>query len=206
MASWRIEGQYMETCNCTFICPCIGSNLAALPSEGDCKAAIALRIDRGEKDGVKLDGIAFIVFLHSPGPMGQGNMTVGLIVDERASQAQVKAIADIATGAAGGPMAALAPLVGKVAGVEKRPIRFEQDGMKYHVSAGDMIDQSVEGVAGPAVPGQPIVLDNTCHPVNSRLALAKATKSRFNAFGFRWDDASGLRNGHFAPFAWTGQA
>ena len=203
MAGWRIEGQYMESCNCTFLCPCIGSNLTARPSEGDCKAAIALRIDKGEKDGVKLEGLSFIVLLHSPGAMAEGNMTVGLIVDQRASEAQVKAIADIATGAAGGPMAALGPLVGKVAGVEKRPIRFEKDGMHFRVTAGELIDQSIEGVPGPARPGEPIYLDNTCHPVNSRLALAKATRSKFDAFGIRWNDSSGTRNGHFAPFAWS---
>jgi len=203
MAGWRIEGQYMESCNCTFLCPCIGSNLTARPSEGDCKAAIALRIDKGEKDGVKLEGVSFIVLLHSPGAMAEGNMTVGLIVDQRASEAQVKAIADIATGAAGGPMAALGPLVGKVAGVEKRPIRFEKDGMHFRVTAGELIDQSIEGVPGPARPGEPIYLDNTCHPVNSRLALAKATRSKFDAFGIRWNDSSGTRNGHFAPFAWS---
>ncbi|HSE47945.1 MAG TPA: DUF1326 domain-containing protein [Terriglobales bacterium] len=203
MAGWRIEGQYMESCNCTYLCPCIGSNLTARPSEGDCKAAVALRIDRGEKDGVKLNGLSFIVMLHSPAAMAEGNMTVGLIVDERASEAQVKAIADIATGAAGGPMAALAPLVGKVAGVEKRAIRFEQDGMKFRVTAGELVDQSIEGVPGPARAGEPIYLDNTCHPVNARLALAKATRSKFDVFGMRWNDSSGKRNGHFAPFAWS---
>ena len=203
MAKWRIEGEYMETCNCTFLCPCIGSNLAARPSEGDCKAALALRIGKGEKDGVKLDGLSFIVLLHSPGAMAEGNMTVGLIVEERASDDQVKAIADIATGAAGGPMAALAPLVGKVAGVEKRPIRFEKEGMKYRVRAGELVDQAIEGVPGPARPGEPIYLDNTCHPVSAKLALAKATRSKFDAFGIRWDDTSGTRNGHFAPFAWS---
>jgi hypothetical protein len=39
--------------------------------------------------------------------------------------------------------------------------------------------------------------------VNSRLSLAKATRSRFNVFGIRWDDSTGTRNGHFAPFAWS---
>ena len=204
MAGWRIQGQYMETCNCNFICPCIGSNLTALPSEGDCKAAIAMRIDKGDKDGVKLDGLAFIVLMHSPKAMAEGNITVGLIIDERASEKQSEAIQAIATGAAGGPMAALGPLVGKMAGVEKRPIRFEHDGMKFAVTAGDLIDQALEGVPGPARPGEPIYIDNTGHPVNSKLALAKATRSRFNAFGIRWDDASGTRNGHFAPFAWSG--
>jgi hypothetical protein len=204
MAGWRIEGQYMETCNCTFICPCIGSNLTALPSEGNCKAAIAMRIDKGEKDGVKLDGLAFVVLMHSPKAMAEGDITVGLIIDERASDKQADAIGAIASGAAGGPMAALGPLVGKMAGVEKRPIRFERKGMNISVTAGELVDQALEGVPGPARPGEPIYLDNTCHPVNSKLALAKATRSKFNAFGIRWDDTSGTRNGHFAPFAWTG--
>jgi hypothetical protein len=204
MAGWRIEGQYMETCNCSFICPCIGSNLTARPSEGDCKAAIAMRIQNGEKDGVNLEGLSFIVLLHSPKAMAEGNITVGLIVDERASASQVEAISAIATGAAGGPMAALGPLVGKFAGVEKRPIRFERNGLNLSVNAGELIDQAIEGVPGPARPGEPIYLDNTCHPVNSKLALAKATRSRFNAFGIQWDDTSGTRNGHFAPFAWAG--
>lgn len=204
MAAWRIEGQYMETCNCTYLCPCPSSNLTARPTEGDCKAAIAMRIDKGEKDGVRLDGLSFIVVLHSPGAMAEGNMTVGLIVDQRATDKQTEAIGAIATGAAGGPMAALAPLVGRVAGVEKRPISFEVEGLRYVVKAGELIDQACEGVTGPARPGEPIYLDNTGHPVNSRLALAKATRSSFHAFGIDWSDSSGTRNGHFAPFAWAG--
>jgi len=204
MAGWRVEGQYMETCNCSYLCPCISSNLAARPTEGDCKVAIAMRIDRGEKDGLKLDGLSFIVLIHSPKAMGEGNMTVGLIVDERATDQQAEAIGAIATGAAGGPMAALGPLVGRIAGVEKRPISFEVDGLKRSVRAGDLIDQACEGVPGPVRAGEPIHLENTCHPVNSTIALAKATRSRMHAFGINWDDASGTRNGHFASFAWAG--
>ena len=202
--AWRIEGQYMETCNCTFVCPCIGSNLTARPTEGDCKAAIAMKVEKGDKDGVALDGLSFIVLLFSPKAMAEGDMTVGLIVDERASEAQAEAIGAIASGASGGPMAALAPLVSRMAGVEKRPIRFEVDGMKRTVTAGDLIDQSCEGAPGAARPDEPIYLDNTCHPVNPKLALAKASRSRFNAFGIEWSDSSGTRNGHFAPFSWAG--
>lgn len=148
MAAWKIEGQYMETCNCAYLCPCVPSNLAARPTEGDCKFAVAMRIDKGAKDGVKLDGLSFIVLVHAPGAMAEGNLTVGLIVDERATEKQVEAISAIATGSAGGPMAALGPLVGKIAGVEKRPISFEMDGMKHSVKAGDLVDQACEGVPG----------------------------------------------------------
>ena len=204
MPSWRIEGQYMETCNCNYICPCITSHLTDRPTEGDCQAAIAMRIDKGTKDGVKLDGAVFVVFLHSPGPMGEGNITVGLVIDDKASAQQVEQITAIATGAAGGPMSALAPLVGKVAGVERQPVRFASDGLKRSVTAGTLVDQACEGVAGAARGNEPMFIENTGHPVNERLALAKATRSRFNLFGAKWDDSSGTRNGHFAPFSWSG--
>lgn len=204
MATWQIEGDYIETCNCSFVCPCITANLAAMPTEGDCRAAVAMRIDKGGKDGVTLDGLSFVVLLHSPGVMIDGNMKVGLIVDERADEAQTGAITEIATGAAGGPMAALGSLVGEFAGVEKRPITFEANGMTHSVRAGELVDQAVEGVPSATKPGEAVYLDNTAHPVAPRLALGKATRSRMHAFGIDWEDATGTRNGHFARFAWTG--
>ena len=204
MATWEISGEYMETCNCTLLCPCITSNLAAAPTEGDCKAALTMHIDKGHKDSVPLDGLSFIVMLHAPGAMGAGNITVGLIIDERASEAQVEAISAIATGAVGGPMAALGPLVGKIAGVERRPIQFDADGLNRAVRAGDLVDQACEGIPSASAPGQAIGLDNTAHPVNSRVSLAKATRSLFNVFGIKWNDSTGTRNGHFAPFVWAG--
>ena len=203
MAKWQISGEYMETCNCTMLCPCIYTNLAARPTEGDCKVALAMRIDKGAKDGVALDGLSFMVVMHSPGPMGQGNLTVGLIIDTAASDAQAQAITAIASGQAGGPLAALGPLVGKMAGVERRKVTFQANGLNRSSSAEGLVDQACEGIPG-GDGKQPICLDNTGHPIASRLALAKATQSVFNAFGLKWDDKSGTRNGHFAPFAWSG--
>jgi hypothetical protein len=204
MPGWKIEGQYMETCNCSYVCPCIVTNMAGAPTEGDCKVAIAMHIDKGEKDGVRLDGLSFIVVMLAPGPMADGNIKVGLIVDEKANDAQARAIGEIATGVAGGPMEALGPLVGEIAGVEMRPITFEMDGLDRVVRAGELVDQALSGTPSPAVEGEPLYIDNVFHPVASRLAMATARQSHFHAFGIDWDDASGLRNGHFAPFAWSG--
>jgi len=202
MAKWSIKGNYMETCNCTFLCPCPTSHLTAIPTEGDCKVAIAMKIDNGNKDGVTLDGLSFIVLLHAPTAMGEGNITVGLIIDQVASDAQAQAIGDIVTGAAGGPMEALGPLVGKVAGIERRPIKFESDGLKWSVTAGDLISQSCEAVLG-GDGKTPMYIDNVVHPIGPRVAMAKATNSSFHAFGIDWEDSSGTRNGHFAPFSWS---
>jgi len=204
MASWTIEGDYMETCNCLLLCPCISSNMQAEPTEKDCKAALAMRITKGEKDGIKLDGLSFVVLLHSPGPMIAGNIKVGLIIDEKANDAQAQAIQAIASGAAGGPMANLAPLVSEIAGIERRRIEFSGKGMNFKVRAGNLVEQEIEGIASMADASQPLFIDNTAHPANKRLALAKAVKSVFNAFGITWKDSTGTRNGHFAPFSWAG--
>lgn len=204
MSTWSISGQYMETCNCSFLCPCITSNLTAPPTEGDCKAAIAMRIDQGRKGSVDLGGLAFMVLMQSPGPMADGNITVGLVIDERASTEQADAIQAIASGAAGGPMAALGPLVGRLAGIERRPIEFGAEGLKRWSRAGELVDQACEGFASVPNPQEGIAIDNTVHPVQPRISLARGTRSRFHAFGIDWEDDSGSRNGHFSPFAWSG--
>ncbi|MBW6417783.1 DUF1326 domain-containing protein [Celeribacter sp. PS-C1] len=203
MTNWHIEGDYMETCNCDFLCPCITSNLTATPTEGECKAAIAMKITKGDKDGISLDGTSVIVVLHSPGAMIDGNLKVGVIIDEAASDAQAKAISEIVSGAEGGPLEALGPLIGEVAGIERRAISFEGDGTKYAVSAGELIEQEIEAALSGLPDGGPIIIENVVHPVSSRLALAHAKKSKFDAFGIEWDNSSGTKNGHFAPFEWT---
>jgi hypothetical protein len=40
---WRIKGPQLSTCNCQVGCPC---QFNALPTHGDCRAAVAMRIDQ----------------------------------------------------------------------------------------------------------------------------------------------------------------
>jgi hypothetical protein len=96
----------------------------------------------------------------------------------------------------------LTPLVGTFASLESRPIRFEADGLTRRVSVPDLLEEGVAGLPTYVDPSQPIVIDNTAHPANSRLALAKATHSHLHAFGLDWDDDGGRNNGHFASFRW----
>ena len=202
--AWTASGDYFETCTCDYLCPCLSSNLTASPTKGDCVFAFAFRVDRGRFGDVSLDGLCFALAGVAPGPMGDGNWNVGLIVDDRADAAQEKAIAAIASGEAGGPLAALAPLIASFRGVEKKSIHFEKDGLRRSVSIPGTLDQAVEGVPSPTVPGEPLVIDNSVHPVNKRVALARATKSVMSAFGLRMNDTSGRNNGHFAAFSWEG--
>ncbi len=199
---WRINGEYFEACSCDSVCPCPTSGLAAPPTKGYCAAGLVFEVERGQYGDTRLDGLAFAVLLHTPGPMIQGNWTVGVIVDERATAPQRDAIAAIASGQAGGPMAAVAPLVGRLGGVEPRRIAIERSGMRRSVSIPGVLDIAVDGIPG-ANQGEPIYFDNVGHPAASRLALAKASRSHMHAFGIDWDDTSGRNNGHFAPFSWS---
>src|SRR5689334_4781515 len=200
--SWQISGEYFEACSCDSVCPCLTSGMAARPTKGSCDVGLVFQVQRGRYGSTSLDGLSFAVLAGTPGPMIQGNWTVGLVLDERGSKEQRDALTTIASGQGGGPMAALGPLIGNFAGAEAKPIRIESSGMRRSVSIPGMLDLAVEGIPG-ANQGEPIFFDNVAHPAASRLALAKASRSHLHGFGIDWDDTSGRNNGHFAPFSWT---
>ncbi len=201
--SWQVSGQYYETCSCDFVCPCLPGQMAVAPSKGSCTFAMAFQIERGSFGAVSLDGLGFIVLGWTPEAMGKGNWSVGVIADDRASAAQRDAIGAIASGAAGGPMAAVTGLVGKLLGVESAPIRFDRSGVKWSVKAGSFVDMAAEVAMGinPNAT-EPLSLDNTGHPAANRVSLARASRSHVRALGLAWDDVSGGNNGQYAPFAW----
>ena len=201
--SWQVSGQYYETCNCDFICPCLPAQMAIKPTKGTCEFAMAFQIERGQYGAVSLDGLGFIILGLTPGEMGKGDWSVGLVADSRASAEQRDAITAIASGAAGGPMAALSGLIGKFLGVESAPIRFDRNGAKWSVTASSFVDMAAEGAMGvnPAAT-EPLRLSNTGHPAADSFTLAHASKSHVHALGLAWDDVSGKNNGQYAPFAW----
>src|SRR2546428_7827276 len=122
--SWRVSGQYYETCSCDYVCPCLPGRMAVAPSKGSCTFAMAFHIDRGSYGTVPLDGLGFIVLGFTPEAMGKGNWSLGVIADRRASAEQRDAITAIASGAAGGPVGALSGVVGEVLGGESAPNPF----------------------------------------------------------------------------------
>ena len=201
--AWQVSGRYYETCSCDFVCPCVPGQMAVAPTHGSCTFAMAFQIDHGSYGAVSLDGLGFILLGFTPEAMGKGNWSVGVLADDRASAEQRDAIATIASGAAGGPMAALSGLVGKMLGVESAPIRFDRSGVKWSVKAGTFVDMAAEGVMGVNPNAtEPLCLDNTGHPAANRFFLARASGSHVKALGLAWDDATGQNNGQYAPFSW----
>ena len=202
--AWKVAGQYYETCSCDFVGPCILTQLQARPSKGSCTFAMSFKVDTGAFGDVSLDGLGFVVVGFTPEEMGKGNWTAGVIVDDRASAAQRDALVAIASGGAGGPMAALSGMITTFAGVESAPIRFERDGAKWSVTASAFVSMSAAPAMGIDPTAQaPLELANTGHPANSRVSLAHALHSKVNLLGLVWNDESGRNSGQYAPFTWA---
>jgi hypothetical protein len=164
---------------------------------------MAFQIERGSYGQLSLDGLGFIILGFTPEAMGKGNWSVGVIADEQASVEQRDAMTAIASGMAGGPMAALSGLVGKFLGVESAQIVFDRKGASWSVKASNLVDMAAAGAMGinPNAT-EPLYLENTGHPAADRFALAHASQSHVNALGFAWDDVTGKNNGQYAPFSW----
>jgi hypothetical protein len=163
---------------------------------------MVFHVEQGRYGNLALDGLNFAVVGYTPTVMSQGNWSVGLILDERASADQQQAMTAIASGQAGGPMAPLSGLIGTFLGTAVKPIHYQKDALQRSVTIPDVLDQTMEGVSSVTNPSEPLYIDNTLHPANTRLALGRATQSHLHAFGLDWDETSGKNNGHFAPFHW----
>ena len=106
---WELSGDYFENCNCSVVCPCLISPappLTSRPSQGQCDVVLAFHIDKGSYGAVGLDGLNLALIGHTPGAMADGNWTIAIYIDERASDEQTAALGAVFGGAEGGPMAA----------------------------------------------------------------------------------------------------
>jgi len=123
--SWSLEGEVLENCSCDVVCP--GHFTFRNRCTHDyCRAVWAFEIRGGAMDEVDLSGLSAVVIGDTPPFMIDGDWTVGLYVDERASEAQGKAIEEIFSGRAGGPWSVLARFVGVRLPTRRAEIRFER--------------------------------------------------------------------------------
>lgn len=92
---WHIKGVAINACNCAWGCPC---QFMSLPTEGACRAATAVHIERGHFGQTPLDGLNFGGIFAWPGPIHEGGGEAQPIVDVRADAAQREALLKIMAG------------------------------------------------------------------------------------------------------------
>jgi hypothetical protein len=203
-ASWQLSGEYMESCNCDYLCPCIYTNPQAEVTHDHCTAALIFRVEKGFSGGTRLDGLCFALVIRSGKVMADGNWVFAGVVDARGDDAQRQALAAIVSGEVGGPPGMIrSNLVSDFRGVEFKPIDFRMEGFERTVSIPDILSFEIAGVASRNGGGEPYYIDNSAHPANRRLALARAKEFHVQGFGLGLDMVGAGNNGHFAPFAWA---
>ncbi|MDQ4086994.1 MAG: DUF1326 domain-containing protein [Pseudomonadota bacterium] len=92
---WRIRGLSLTNCNCDWGCPC---QFNALPTHGDCRATVAMRIDEGNFGDVDLAGLSWAVMVAWPEAIHLGRGEQYIVVDEGADEAQRDALVRILRG------------------------------------------------------------------------------------------------------------
>ena len=201
---WTMLGEYMESCNCDYLCPCVYTNSQGPVTYDHCTAALVFRIDAGSYGDTTLDGLKFALVIRSGKVMAEGNWVFAGVVDERANDTQRQALAAIIGGEAGGPPGFIRDnLVSDFRGIAFKPIEFNLDGLKRSTVIGDAVSFEIEGVTPRNRPGEPLYIDNTAHPANRRLALARSKETHIHGFGLDMDIVGKGNNGHFARFAWA---
>jgi hypothetical protein len=185
--AWKLDLSYFESCSCDVICPCTAS--FALGATLDrCRVTLVFHVNRGEVDGVDVAGLSVAVLADTPKVMSEGNWRLGVFIDEAASDQQAEQLGAVFSGALGGPMAALAPLVGETLGVERASIEFGHDGRRHYVRIGDAVDLEIEDVVPlGSESGEPVRLVGVFHPAGPDLTVARATRSKIDAFGISYD-------------------
>jgi hypothetical protein len=195
---WSLSGSYFETCSCDVVCPCTAS-LSLGATQDRCNVVLVFNVKQGDVDGTDVGGVTVAAVADTPKVMSEGNWRLGVVIDEGASDEQAEKLGGVFSGALGGPMEALGPLVGENLGLERLPIEVHEDGHKHSIRIGDDVDFEIEDVVPFGVESdEPAKIAGIFHPVGSELTISRATRSKINAFGIQYEAKAGFSSSEFA--------
>ncbi len=101
---WLFKSETYDNCNCAVNCGCQFN----LPStHGFCQSAFVGKVVDGHFNGTPLDGLHWAGLYKWPGEIADGNGQRQIVIDERADDAQRKALETIISGEAGEPLSNL---------------------------------------------------------------------------------------------------
>lgn len=138
----QLKGNVLIACNCDWGCPC---NFNARPSRGNCEGGWLWMIDRGEVNGVTVDGLGVALYANWPGAIHEGGGRAACYLDDRSNDAQRSALTHLLQGEHGGPWG----LFRKTYTLDgPEPARFEVDlaGHATRAKVGDFVELEVQPI------------------------------------------------------------
>jgi hypothetical protein len=95
VTDWYMEGPWFKSCNCDPGCPC---DFNQYPTQGYCQGMVAMRIDKGHFGDVDLSGLHWAGAVKWPGALHEGNGELQPIIDAKATEEQMGALAQALSG------------------------------------------------------------------------------------------------------------
>ena len=181
--AYRLAGTYVAVCDCSLYCPC-PTDGPPTGKDGQCHSTMVFQVRDGSVADTDLSGVDFALFNHFPSNLSAGNWTVGLVVDDAASDEQVDAIEQIFSGEEGGLLGLLGALIGENKGTERAPIRVSNGS----VSIGEMAQFTFEPALGGD--GSPTTVKNAMFGLAPEYQIGKGT-GRSTAFGMGYEASYG---------------
>ena len=182
--AWRVKATELANCNCNYGCPC---QFNALPTHGDCRAAVGYQIEEGNFGSVKLDGLRAVLMASFPGAIHQGNGTMQLIIDERADPSQRDALIKILSGQETDDMATFWWVIGAMSPNKLeplfRPIEFDAnvETRRGHFRVPGILETVGEPIRNPVTGAEHRARIDLPHGFEYRIAEAASATTRATA-------------------------
>lgn len=196
--TFAVEGDYFETCTCDVSCPCIWLRPADREA---CDVMFAWHVRTGEKDGIDLSGLNAVMAVHTPKQMTDGGWKVALYLDDRATPEQSEAMGAVFSGGAGGHLAALAPLIGEVAGVAPASISFDRSEKSLRAEVSGALTMQAEVLTGMDGVTAPVITNPMLGAIPQPVTQAKAGDVSYHG---HWDVEYSGTNSFVTDFKYEG--
>jgi hypothetical protein len=167
---YRLVGTYVAHCDCHQVCGCAVDEPPTTPN-GQCHGLIVYGVREGNLDDTDLSGINVVLSYFAPGKLSAGDLRLGIVVDDGASDEQVTALERIFSGEEGGMFGEFAALTKDWLGVERASVSFA-DGEEPAARIGD-IAVSFEGFRDPE--GKPTTMRNAPFGLAPEFRLGKSS-------------------------------
>lgn len=198
---WSMRGTLLGACNCDWGCPC---SFDAPPTQGYCEGGYIWHIEKGNFGSVPLDGLNWTWLAHSPGPIHKGNVTRLILVDERASPEQRKALARLGEGKSGGPWVIFEAVTGFKCETKYVPFQVDLNGLASKVQCGGTLTMELGPILNPVTgEAEELYLDKPTGFTSKRVTLGASKVFRV-ASDLAYDHSG--KYAEFSQFEYAGEA
>ena len=178
LSDWWAEGLLFENCNCTAVCP--GHiHFSQKCTHEVCHGFWAIRFDGGRAGDVDLAGVDVVVVYETPQVMVDGGWKQVIVVSDRATAAQRRAVEEILTGMRGGPWEILARFVGDAKPTRSARIRIEEAPGRKSVTVKGVLEGAVEAIRGRNR-AEPVTFENIYNQIHDTSQTIARGSTRYD--------------------------